>query len=57
MEDELIEKVVKEISENHRKIIDDQLCPSCKDFDRVMNGGPTSSDIWVVCNHERECYE
>lgn len=34
--------------------INEELCPSCRKFDRVMNGGPASSDVWVVCRHSQD---
>lgn len=30
-----------------------KLCAKCREFDRIMNGGPLSFDVWVVCNHDR----
>ena len=32
--------------------IDDKLCTQCREFDRIMNGGSISSDVYVVCEHE-----
>ena len=34
-------------------IYEDELCDSCKEFDKVMNGGPASLDILVVCTHHK----
>ena len=28
-----------------------ELCDECKRFDRDMNGGTASFDVWVECNH------
>jgi hypothetical protein len=33
--------------------IDNELCYQCKDFDRSMNGGAISFDVYVHCNHDR----
>ncbi len=31
----------------------DELCNECKEFDYLMNGGLASSDVFVVCNHQK----
>lgn len=33
--------------------MNEELCEKCKEFDRVMNRGPVSSDFWVICTHKQ----
>lgn len=36
---------------------DEQLCEECKKFDEMMNGGPVSFDVFVVCDHVKNKLE
>lgn len=35
----------------------DELCEECRKFDREINGGPASADIWITCKHPRDKQE
>lgn len=30
-----------------------ELCEECKEFDQMMNGGPVSFDVFVICEHKK----